>query len=33
MTQVEKNKAILKKYIPERSVDIIAEWIYKYNFK
>jgi len=33
MTQAERNKAILKKYIPEKSVDIIAEWIYKYNFK
>lgn len=33
MKQVERNKAILKKYIPEKSVDIITEWIYKYNFK
>ncbi len=33
MTQLERNKIILKKYIPEKSIDIIAEWIYKYNFK
>jgi hypothetical protein len=33
MTQLERNKVILKKYIPEKSVDIIADWIYKYNFK
>jgi len=33
MSQVERNKLILRKYIPEKSVDIIAEWIYKYNFK
>lgn len=33
MNQVERNKSILKKYIPEKSVDIIADWIYQYNFK
>ncbi len=33
MNQLERNKSILRKYLPERSVDIIAEWIYKYNFK
>lgn len=33
MTQEERNKAILRKYIPELAVDTITEWIYKYNFK
>lgn len=33
ITQLERNKAILRKYIPEKSVTLIAEWIYKYNFK
>lgn len=33
MTQAERNKAILGKYIPEQAIDVIAEWIYKYNFK
>lgn len=31
--QLEKNKAILSKYIPAKSVNIIAQWIYHYNFK
>lgn len=29
----ERNKAILKKYIPEQAVATIAEWIYKHDFK
>ena len=33
MNSVERNKLILKKYIPEKSIDTIVEWIYKYNFK
>lgn len=33
MGQIERNKEILAKYIPERSVDIIAEWVYRYDFK
>jgi len=33
MRQLERNKSILKKYIPQQSVSIIADWIYKYNFK
>ncbi|MFI5164490.1 MAG: SprT-like domain-containing protein [Bacteroidia bacterium] len=33
MNQVERNRSILRKYIPEPAVEIIADWIYKYNFK
>lgn len=33
MNQAERNKSILAKYIPAKAVDIISEWIYKYNFK
>lgn len=33
MNQSGRNKSILKKYIPQQAVDIIADWIYKYNFK
>lgn len=33
MTQLERNKAVLQKYIPESCTGIIAEWIVKYNFK
>lgn len=33
MGQVERNKEILAKYIPAKSVDLIAEWVYRYNFK
>lgn len=33
MLSLERNKSILKKYIPVNSIDIIADWIYKYNFK
>jgi SprT protein len=31
--QVERNKAILRKYIPESAVNTIAEWIYAFDFK
>jgi len=33
MIQAERNKSILRKYIPEQAIDAITEWIYKYNFK
>ena len=33
MNQIDRNKSILRKYIPEDSIDIITDWIYKYNFK
>ena len=33
MTQSDRNKTILRKYIPEQAVGIIADWIYHYNFK
>lgn len=33
MHQEERNKSILKKYIPEPAIDTIAEWIYNFNFK
>lgn len=31
--QYQKNSEILKKYLPEQSVEKIAEWIIKYDFK
>ncbi|MEW6467935.1 MAG: SprT-like domain-containing protein [Bacteroidota bacterium] len=31
--QLERNRAILKKYIPGPAVDPIANWIYRYDFK
>ena len=33
MSQQEKNRMILLKYIPEKSVDLITEWIYHFDFK
>lgn len=33
MDQLERNKKILLKYIPEPAVNIIAEWVYIYDFK
>jgi len=33
MSQIERNKSILSKYIPDPAVPIIAEWIYVYDFK
>lgn len=31
--QLERNKAILRKYLPEPTVPLIAEWIYHFDFK
>lgn len=31
--QLERNKSILKKYIPEQAVDIIAHWVIELDFK
>lgn len=31
--QLERNKSILIKYLPEDSVTVIAEWIFRFNFK
>lgn len=31
--QLERNKNILAKYLPDNTVHIIAEWIYAYDFK
>ena len=33
MSQLNRNQSILHKYIPEKAVPIIAEWVYKYDFK
>ncbi|HTA82149.1 MAG TPA: SprT-like domain-containing protein [Bacteroidia bacterium] len=33
MNQLERNKSVLLKYIPETAVDIIAGWIYSFDFK
>lgn len=33
MSQIERNQSILHKYIPEKAVPTIAEWIYKFDFK
>jgi len=33
VSQLERNKAVLKKYIPEPAVDTIATWIYDFDFK
>ncbi len=33
MHQAERNQSILHKYIPEKSVKVISEWIFKYDFK
>ena len=33
MEQTERNQSILYKYIPEKAVPIISEWIYKFDFK
>lgn len=33
MNQEERNQSILYKYIPEKAVVTISEWIYKYDFK
>ncbi|GAB4131168.1 MAG: SprT-like domain-containing protein [Bacteroidia bacterium] len=31
--QLQRNQSILRKYIPEPAVPLIAEWIYHFNFK
>jgi SprT protein len=33
MTQEERNRSILSRYIPEPAVPVITEWIYEYDFK
>jgi SprT protein len=33
MDQLERNQSILYKYIPEKAVPAISEWIYKFDFK
>lgn len=33
MEQLQRNQSILHKYIPEKAVPVIAEWIYRYDFK
>ena len=33
MHQLDRNKSILSKYIPENAVATIAEWVYVYDFK
>jgi len=33
MTQAERNKSILAKYIPEEAVPMISDWIFRFNFK
>lgn len=31
--QLERNKSILAKYLPDNTVDVIVQWIYHYDFK
>lgn len=33
MSQLERNQSILYKYIPEKAVPVISEWIVKFDFK
>ncbi|HEX8516735.1 MAG TPA: SprT-like domain-containing protein [Bacteroidia bacterium] len=33
MDQLERNQSILYKYIPEKAVPVISEWIYVHDFK
>jgi SprT protein len=33
VNQLERNKAVLAKYIPESAVNTIAEWVYLFDFK
>ncbi len=33
MSQIERNQSILHKYIPEKAVPVISEWIFKFDFK
>lgn len=31
--QLHRNTSILQKYIPENAVPVVAEWVYKFDFK
>jgi SprT protein len=33
MDQLQRNQSILYKYIPEKAVPVISEWVYKFDFK
>ena len=33
MNQLDRNQSILHKYIPEKAVPAISEWIYQFDFK
>ena len=33
MSQLDRNQSILHKYIPEKAVPLISEWIYSFDFK
>ncbi len=33
MNQVDRNQSILHKYIPEKAVPVISEWIFQFDFK
>lgn len=33
MDQIDRNQSILYKYIPEKAVPVISEWIFKFDFK
>lgn len=33
MNQVDRNQFILHKYIPEKAVPVISEWIFQFDFK
>lgn len=33
MSQLDRNQSILYKYIPEKAVPVISEWIYSFDFK
>ncbi len=33
MTQLDRNQSILSKYIPEKAVPTISEWVIKFDFK
>lgn len=33
MDQLSRNQSILHKYIPEKAIPLISEWIYKFDFK
>ena len=33
MSQLQRNQSILHKYIPEKAVPVISEWVYTFDFK